>query len=305
MASTTGTLDATGSVTLTKSPNETMAQFQISGTYGTVTFVFEGSIDGTNYFAVAAVLGSTGAVVTSTVSPSDNTIVLYNIPAAGLSNVRLRVTAIASGALAVAAQSESFVGLPTLGTQFSGALAGATTLSGDLTLSDVNIVLGTTTGTKIGTATSQKLGFFNATPIVQPANSVDYVTMLVNLGLRASGGTASATFPGALSCAALTATSVAGTGTVALTDNMTITDAKNIILNSTTGSSFGTATTQKLSLYGKTPVVQPAANTDTTTGAAGSGTAVYLNTTFNGGGTAAYTIGGIVAALKAVGILAV
>jgi len=36
-----------------------------------------------------------------------------------------------------------------------------------------NIVLGTTTGTKIGTATTQKLGFFNATPIVQPAANAD------------------------------------------------------------------------------------------------------------------------------------
>lgn len=32
-----------------------------------------------------------------------------------------------------------------------------------------NIAFGTTTGTKIGTATSQKLGFFNATPVVQPS----------------------------------------------------------------------------------------------------------------------------------------
>jgi len=36
------------------------------------------------------------------------------------------------------------------------------------TLGDAwNIVVGTSTGTKIGTATSQKLGFFNATPVVQ------------------------------------------------------------------------------------------------------------------------------------------
>lgn len=32
-----------------------------------------------------------------------------------------------------------------------------------------NIPLGTGTGTKIGTATSQKLGFYNKTPITQPA----------------------------------------------------------------------------------------------------------------------------------------
>lgn len=51
-----------------------------------------------------------------------------------------------------------------------------------------NLVLGTTTGTKFGTATNQKIGFFNATPIIQPANTVAIDTLLVNLGLRASGG---------------------------------------------------------------------------------------------------------------------
>lgn len=34
-----------------------------------------------------------------------------------------------------------------------------------------NLVLGATTGTKIGTATSQKLGFWNVTPIIQPAGA--------------------------------------------------------------------------------------------------------------------------------------
>lgn len=36
-----------------------------------------------------------------------------------------------------------------------------------------NIILGSATGTKIGTATTQKLGFFNATPIAQPAANAD------------------------------------------------------------------------------------------------------------------------------------
>ena len=49
--------------------------------------------------------------------------------------------------------------------------AAATTLSGNLTLGDNNIVAGTTTGAKIGTATTQKLAFYNATPIVQPAGA--------------------------------------------------------------------------------------------------------------------------------------
>jgi hypothetical protein len=58
------------------------------------------------------------------------------------------------------------------------------TLSG-LTIADAtNIVLNTTTGTKIGTSTSQKLAFFNSTPIVQPTG--DIFTALANLGLISS-----------------------------------------------------------------------------------------------------------------------
>lgn len=41
-------------------------------------------------------------------------------------------------------------------------------LANNLTFTDsVNIALGTTTGTKIGSATTQKIGFWNATPVVQ------------------------------------------------------------------------------------------------------------------------------------------
>jgi len=45
-----------------------------------------------------------------------------------------------------------------------------------------NIVLGTTTGTKIGTATSQKIGFWNATPIVQPTTAIAESAFVENAG---------------------------------------------------------------------------------------------------------------------------
>jgi hypothetical protein len=46
---------------------------------------------------------------------------------------------------------------------------GDITVGGHLTMSDAkNIVVNTSTGTKIGTATGQKIGFFNATPVNQP-----------------------------------------------------------------------------------------------------------------------------------------
>lgn len=54
-----------------------------------------------------------------------------------------------------------------------------------ITLADqTNFVFNATTGTKIGTATTQKLAFYNSTPIVQPTGSI--FTALGNLGLVGS-----------------------------------------------------------------------------------------------------------------------
>src|ERR1051326_7158500 len=108
-------------------------------------------------------------------------------------------------------------------------VTGIITSSGGITMADAkNIVLNTTTGTQIGTATTQKLGFFGATPVVQEAGSNDVLASLVTLGLRAASsnpplnlGTGALT-AGTTSVGALTSTSIAGTGTVALTGDMTI-----------------------------------------------------------------------------------
>jgi len=49
-------------------------------------------------------------------------------------------------------------------------ITGGWTFNSDITISDTkNIILNATTGTKIGTAASQKIGFWNATPVAQPA----------------------------------------------------------------------------------------------------------------------------------------
>jgi hypothetical protein len=44
---------------------------------------------------------------------------------------------------------------------------GVLDILGDLSLTAQNIITDTTTGTKVGTATNQKLGFWNSTPVVQ------------------------------------------------------------------------------------------------------------------------------------------
>lgn len=92
----------------------------------------------------------------------------------------------------------------------------ATTFTGNVTLSTKNLITDTTTGTKIGTATTQKLGFFNATPIVQVANTTEIGVALSNLGLRASGTAYPITTSGAVTLGSLTATRVPFAGTAGL-----------------------------------------------------------------------------------------
>ena len=80
----------------------------------------------------------------------------------------------------------------------------ALTLSSDLTLgSGDNIVLSTTTGTKIGTATNQLLGFYNQTPITQPSS-----TGVTTNGFTGGGGGATvhpqSTFTGGIGTNAYT-----------------------------------------------------------------------------------------------------
>jgi hypothetical protein len=63
---------------------------------------------------------------------------------------------------------------------------GIITIAGGLAITEAkDISVGTTTGTKIGTAAAQKLGFYNATPVIQQA------TTGTTSGFVAGSGTAS------------------------------------------------------------------------------------------------------------------
>lgn len=73
----------------------------------------------------------------------------------------------------------SNTGLKLYGANFNGRI--------DI-LDGSNINLGGSSGTKIGTATTQKVAFFNATPVVQRPSTTDIRQALIDLGLLASGG---------------------------------------------------------------------------------------------------------------------
>ena len=157
----------------------------------------------------------------------------------------------------------------------------------------------TVTGTRMMTIDSVGVGIGTLTP--STLLHVLATTEQLRLGYDTSnyfsttvGSTGSTTF-------ALTGTSPTFTFSqgVTFSDGITIADAKNIVLNTTTGTKIGTATTQKLSFWNATPIVQP-----TTAGAAAtfvSNTSLIFDdsATFDG-----YTIGQVVKALRNAGILA-
>ena len=76
------------------------------------------------------------------------------------------------------------------------------------------------------------------------------------------------------------------------------------LLNGDSTDGISIAANSPLGFFGATPATQPTSAGNTTTTAAGSTTAVYVNTTFPGAsGSTAYTVGDIVTALKALGLL--
>lgn len=123
-------------------------------------------------------------------------------PSIGYSALRmaagfLEFAGVATATTAGATVTPTWVAVPTISSTdtlsnktlssptLSGTVAGTPTFSGTITLADaVDIAVGTTTGTKIGTATTQKLGFFNKTPVVQPtavADATDAASVITQL----------------------------------------------------------------------------------------------------------------------------
>lgn len=112
----------------------------------------------------------------------------------------------------------------------------------------------TTTGYLIGSAADQAIGFFGATPVVQPANTRTARQALQDVGLLATGG-------------------AQDSDVFDLTADNTLGDGVDLTLGGTDGTKIGTsATLEKLGFFNATPVVQPlsanqTALTDSTGGA--------------------------------------
>ena len=148
---------------------------------------------------------------------------------------------------------------------------GATTVdslvtdTGGITILDGQSIVSsaTTTGIKIGGA-SDKLGFFNATPVAKQGSTTDIKDVLVNLGFLTDSGATPLNLDGG----ALTATGTASFGATTVdslttdTGGITILDGQAIVSSATTtGIRIGGAS-DKLGFFNATPVVKQTSTTD-------------------------------------------
>lgn len=94
---------------------------------------------------------------------------------------RISLTMTTGGAATISA---SGYGNGAIGNTLTFSASNGLTFANSVVLNDgVNLSSSTTTGSKLGTSTTQKLGFWNATPIVQPSSTGETV------GFTAGGGT--------------------------------------------------------------------------------------------------------------------
>ena len=157
---------------------------ELYGGDGTSVFRFGGTASATIWGAIA--LGSTTAIYGANASRitgivlKDTAVTEWNSDTT-LSRSSAGVLQLGTGTTANALGSLLLTNLTTSGTlSVTGAstLTGLLTTNGGITLGDAqNIAFNTTTGTKIGATTSQKLSFWNATPIVQPTTAVASATV--------------------------------------------------------------------------------------------------------------------------------
>jgi hypothetical protein len=96
-------LGALNAETIMQLNGQGTAVFDVRTATGNMTFVFEATVDGTNWYVVPAV-AQTSQVIVSAVAITTTHAVPYLVPCAGYRAVRCRVSAFTSGTITVAAR---------------------------------------------------------------------------------------------------------------------------------------------------------------------------------------------------------
>ena len=196
-------------------------------------------------------------------------------------------------------------------------ITGATSITGAATITGITNVSCTTEASAVGTAALKTAGglgvakkAYIGTDLVLVAKGIDMSTAttgIYDITLKANQADAlsikDATGDLMAFDTSTGALAVTFTAAVALNGQVTLGDAINIALNTTTGTKIGTAVGQKLGFWNVTPVVQPAAADQAAAPAGGTGAAQGAWDTSGHRDSAIATINAIRTALVAVGIM--
>lgn len=162
---TTGKIFATDALSLTNTTSSGTVALQVEHSFGVPTLLASSSTT----ITMSANVYIAGAPIAST-----------NVTQTAKTALFIDTGAAASTALVLRAAGSPSVDIFQVQTS-ANALLLSVASSGNLVFADaVNIAAGTTTGTIIGTATSQKLSLWNATPNVQPTTGIVAAAFVAN-----------------------------------------------------------------------------------------------------------------------------
>jgi hypothetical protein len=153
-----------------------------SGTVQSMIFNTNSNLTTGGTTNIRFIAGGTDNGATMTITPGDRGNVVIGTDAAS-ARLHVRGAGATSGSTAFLIQNSTPSTLFQVQNDGSTTLNGTLAQNGTVTMSDgSNIAVGSTNGTKIGTATTQKIGFYNASPVVRPDTGVAEAAFVENAG---------------------------------------------------------------------------------------------------------------------------
>jgi hypothetical protein len=318
LSGTLATLDGTETFT-----NKSIVATQLTGTIAdarntvsnstTTTMSALGTIGGLTTVTGTGAMSFTGGAGNMTITSgtgNSRTLTLQTTTSGGTATNALTISATQAVSLPANVAATS----TTTGTLVvTGGIGASAGIYGNFVYATTDVLCGATGKFKFGDTSSRMSSATNGIIVMTNASDTTFTRLafggatsgfpaLTISGTGITAGLGDGTAGGSFTASGTLAVTGASTLTGLLTANggITLGDAQNIAFNTTTGTKIGAATTQKLSFWNATPIVQPTTAVSSATFASpGAGTNIKTDDTFDG-----YTIAQVVKALRNAGLLA-